>query len=228
MSSLQRDTDIRLSLALGVRQLAKAQTRQRVCDAARQLFTTRGFADTTSQQIAELAQVAVGTLFQHASDKEDLLLLVLHEPLAVAIKEALASPTPADLLTEVTLLLGSLFEPYGDLDLASRAALRAHWFGNGPNARAVQWLMETFREQLVARLERAQQAGVLAEGADAHVLTGNLLALAQAGLMEWLWLGDDLEAAVSRLREALALQIIPLQTTRADRAAGVEPGTPGD
>lgn len=196
-----------------MRKLAKADTRARVCGAARQLFTTRGFDDTTSQQIADLAGVAVGTLFQHASDKEDLLLLVLHDPLAVAMKDALASPAPGDLLTELTVLLASLLEPYAELEVAGRAALRAHWFGSGEHARAIQWLYETFHEQLMVRLERAQQAGALAEGADTRVLAANLMGLYQATLLEWLWLEDDLEAAVGRLRAALALQVIPLQTT---------------
>lgn len=216
MSSHDAETDapLRLSLVLGVRQLAKAQTRERVRDAARQLFTSRGFDDTTSQQIADLARVAVGTLFQHASDKEDLLLLTLHDPLAVAIKDALAIPVPDDLLTEFTVLLGSLLEPYADLEVAARAALRAHWFGTGENARAIQWLYETLVEQLVMRLERAQQTGTLAQGADARGLAANLMALYQSTLLEWLWLEDDLEAAVGRLRAALALQLIPLQTGR--------------
>ncbi|BCS34280.1 hypothetical protein TBR22_A35100 [Luteitalea sp. TBR-22] len=207
------DPALRLSLAVGVRQLAKAQTRERVREAARELFSTRGFDDTTSQQIADQARVAVGTLFQHASDKEDLLLLVLHDPMAAAMKEALATPVQTELVTEVTLLLGALFEPYLALDVAGAAALRAHWFGRGPNARAVQWLHETFRDQLAARLERAQQSGSLAEGADAHVLAGNLMGLCQAALLEWMWIGDDLELAVSRLRASIALQLIPLQTT---------------
>lgn len=220
-------SDLRLSLAVGVRQAAKAHTRERVRDAARQLFTTRGFVDTTSQQIADLARVAVGTLFQHAGDKEDLLLLVLHDPMAEAMRDALATPASDDLVTDVTLLLGSLFEPYGDLEAAGREALRAHWFGRGPNARAVQWLHESFQEQLTARLERAQQAGGVAQGADVRVLAANLMGIHQAVLLDWLWLEDDLEAAVGRLRAGAALQLIPLQTTTPGTPAEPDPGRAG-
>ena len=204
---------LRLGLAVGARQTAKLQTRRRVCEAARELFAAQGLADTTAQQIAAQAQVAVGTLFQHASDKEDLLLLVLHDPLAEAIRTAVARPPSPDVLTDATVLFGTVLEVYADMARAARPTVRAQWFGVGPNARAVQWLYETFLEQVVTRLERAQDAGVLATGADARRLAGNLSGLYQGVLLEWLWADDVLESAVLRLREAFALQLIPLQTT---------------
>jgi AcrR family transcriptional regulator len=213
MTSPDAQESLRLTLAIGVRQLAKAQTRQRVRDAARDLFQTRGFADTTTQLVAAQAGVAVGTLFQHASDKEDLLLLVLQEPLAAAVKAAAAHPDTNDLLMDATVVFGSLFEVYADLDRAARPALRAHWFGAGPNARAVQWLHETFLDQVVDRVRRAQQAGRLSDGADARILASNLAGLYQAALLEWLWGDDPLEAGVARVRSAFALQLIPLQMT---------------
>jgi AcrR family transcriptional regulator len=201
------------TVALGVRQAARLQTRRRVCEAARVLFAAHGLANTTAQQIAAEAQVAVGTLFQHASDKEDLLLLVLHDPLVEALRMAAAQPASSDVLTDATVLFGSLLEVYADMERAARAAVRAQWFGVGPNARAVQWLYETFLEQVVTRLERAQHAGALASGADARRLAGNLSGLYQGVLLDWLWADEPIENAVVRLREAFALQLIPLQTT---------------
>lgn len=211
-SPSERDA-LRLTLDVGVRQLAKAQTRERVRAAARELFLTRGFADTTAQLVARQAGVAVGTLFQHASDKEDLLLLVLHEPLAAAMKGAATHPESDDLVMDLTVVFGSLLEAYAELERAARPALRAHWFGAGPNARTIQWLQETFLEQVVARLQRAQQAGLLLESVDARTLAANLAGLYQGVLLDWLWGDEALEAGVSRLRAALALQLIPLQTT---------------
>ncbi|WP_291986780.1 TetR/AcrR family transcriptional regulator [Luteitalea sp.] len=210
------DPPLRLTLGVGVRQLAKAQTRQRVRDAARHLFVGRGFDDTTTQQVADEAQVAVGTLFQHASDKEDLLLLVVHELLTTAVQQASARGSSPDLLTDLTLMFGGLLEVCAALDQAARPAVRAQWFGTGPNARAVQWLHETFLDQVAARLERAQQAGQLTDGADARLLSRSLSGLYQGVLLDWLWTDDDLDAAVVRLRAAFALQIIPLQTTTPD------------
>lgn len=195
----------------GLRRTAKARTRQRVRDAAHALFLSRGFADTTTQMVAAQAGVAVGTLFQHATDKEDLLLLVLHDPLAAAMRSAIARPDSDDVLLDVTRLFGSLFEVYAAMERAARPAVRAQLFGTGANARAIQWLHETFLEQVVARVERAQQAGALADGADARLLAGNLAALYQGVLIEWLFGSDIADVAVTRLRSVLALQLIPLQ-----------------
>ena len=213
MNGKSDGTPLALTLAVGTRQAAKLQTRQRVSEAARVLFAAHGLADTTAQQIAAEAQVAVGTLFQHASDKEDLLLLVLHDPLAEAIRTAVAQPPSSDALTDATVLFGSVLEVYADMERAARAAVRAQWFGVGPNARAVQWLYENFLEQVVARLQRAQHAGALATGADARRLAGNLSGLYQGVLLDWLWADEPLENAIVKLREAFALQLIPLQTT---------------
>lgn len=209
---------------MGSRQLAKSRTRERVRTAARELFATRGWADTTTQQIAATAGVAVGTLFQHASDKEDLLLLVLHDPLAQAITAAFAQPAArGDVLTDLTVLFGTLLDVHADLGAAAAPAVRAAWFGSGPNARAVRWLHETWLDQVTARLERAQQAGTLAAGADARLLADNLSAIYRAVLLEWVSSDEDVEVAVKRLRAGFALQIIPLQTTTPGAAAGPAP-----
>src|SRR5262249_17850036 len=56
-------------------------TREQVRRAAFELFSSVGFDETTTQAIAERAGVAAGTVFLHASDKADLLFLVMHDRL---------------------------------------------------------------------------------------------------------------------------------------------------
>ena len=60
----------------------RAVTREQIRLAAWELFTTHGFEKTTTQAIARRAGVAAGTVFLHASDKADLLFLVMHDRLA--------------------------------------------------------------------------------------------------------------------------------------------------
>ncbi|HEY3280594.1 MAG TPA: TetR/AcrR family transcriptional regulator [Gemmatimonadales bacterium] len=48
-------------------------TRQRVIRAALELFTTRGYHDTTTAQIAKKAGVAEGTIYRHFASKQQLL-----------------------------------------------------------------------------------------------------------------------------------------------------------
>jgi AcrR family transcriptional regulator len=52
---------------------AKAATRQRILEAARQLFATGGFDTSTTRDIADAAGIATGTLFNYFSTKEALL-----------------------------------------------------------------------------------------------------------------------------------------------------------
>lgn len=202
----------RLPLAGNSRQAAKAHTRQKIREAARQLFVERGFEETTTQEIAALAGVAVGSLFQHGSDKDDLLMLVFEPVLTEALARAAQEPGTADVLVDVTVMFGTVLEAYADMGESVRAAVRAHWFGAGPNAKAVQWHYETFVEQVTSRLQQAQDAGRLAEGADMPLLARNLSSLCQGVLLDWAWLADSFEEAIGRLRSGLALQVIPLQT----------------
>lgn len=57
----------------------RKSTRQRLVQAALQLFAVQGITDTTTRQIAELAGVNEVTLFRHFGSKHGLLLAVLEE-----------------------------------------------------------------------------------------------------------------------------------------------------
>lgn len=48
-------------------------TRQRLVRAALELFTTRGYHDTTTPQISKKAGVAEGTMYRHFAGKQELL-----------------------------------------------------------------------------------------------------------------------------------------------------------
>ncbi|MBW4637920.1 MAG: TetR family transcriptional regulator [Gloeocapsa sp. UFS-A4-WI-NPMV-4B04] len=57
----------------------KNSTRQRLMNAALELFATQGVGETTTKQIAELAQVNEVTLFRHFGNKHGLLLAVISD-----------------------------------------------------------------------------------------------------------------------------------------------------
>ncbi|WP_325034825.1 TetR/AcrR family transcriptional regulator [Pseudoalteromonas sp. T1lg22] len=66
---------------VGSKVISKKQlTRERILDAAWQLFQEHGFAATSTRDIAKQAQVANGTLFTHFENKDDLLrqLMLMH------------------------------------------------------------------------------------------------------------------------------------------------------
>ena len=58
------------------RERSKADKMRRILAAGEKLFSKQGFDGTTVQQIADEADVAVGTLFLYISDKSELLLRI--------------------------------------------------------------------------------------------------------------------------------------------------------
>ncbi len=66
---------------LSVRKSQKEATRQRVLDAARDLFETQGYEETTVREIARRAEVAVGSVFTTFASKGDILSQVMADRL---------------------------------------------------------------------------------------------------------------------------------------------------
>lgn len=64
---------------LGVRARNNAERRRRIREAARKIFCKRGYADATTREICQEAGVGNGTLFRHAADKRELLLLIVND-----------------------------------------------------------------------------------------------------------------------------------------------------
>lgn len=75
----------------GKREANKLDKFNRVKRAARELFTTAGYDEATTRQIAQKAGVALGTVFTYATTKRDLLFLVSNDLLDEARHLAEAS-----------------------------------------------------------------------------------------------------------------------------------------
>jgi AcrR family transcriptional regulator len=66
-------------LQLGRRERGKLDKRRRIREATRETFRRKGYEAATTREIAELADVAIGTLFAYARDKRELLLMVVND-----------------------------------------------------------------------------------------------------------------------------------------------------
>lgn len=60
----------------GRRERRRAETQQRILDAALQLFTTHGYLETTVEEITEAADVGKGTFFNYFPTKDALLAAI--------------------------------------------------------------------------------------------------------------------------------------------------------
>ena len=67
---------------------SKADKMRRILAAGEKLFSKQGFDGTTVQQIADEADVAVGTLFLYISDKSELLLRLFHDATDLELEQA--------------------------------------------------------------------------------------------------------------------------------------------
>lgn len=146
---------------LGRRERNKRDKRERILNAAKTLFRAQGFETTTTQQIAEQADVGFGTLYLYCESKEDLLVLVFHDEMQQVIEEAYASvPTRAALPAQ----LEHMFERFvayhaRDLPLA-RALIRELSVVPNPGRRvAVRSLGRKVFATIAELVGRAQRRG---------------------------------------------------------------------
>ena len=78
----------------GLRERSKHERKQRIMLAAREHFSRHGYDDATLRGIAESAGLGVGTLFNYASHKRDLIFLIFNEEIDALIVNALANTRP--------------------------------------------------------------------------------------------------------------------------------------
>jgi AcrR family transcriptional regulator len=156
-------------------------TRDRILDAATHVMRTRGFARTTTKEIARAAGYSEATLYKHFQDKTDLFLAVLKERLPTVSwmlsPDASQQASPDDLAARLTAFARGAVEFYQasfpisasvfsepDLLAAHHAAVTSQ--GAGPHM-PVQALARYLRTQ--------QEHGSVRPGADCDAAASLLL-----------------------------------------------------
>lgn len=81
-------------------------TRDALMSAARRLFVAKGYAETSTPEIAEAASVTRGALYHHFADKQDLFRAVLIKESRTLAEEIRAAET-ADMSARHALLAGT-------------------------------------------------------------------------------------------------------------------------
>ncbi|MGO9451820.1 MAG: TetR/AcrR family transcriptional regulator [Candidatus Binataceae bacterium] len=96
-----------LSLPAGRRERQKQERERRILAAARRLFDRKGYANTSMEEVAGRAGLAVGTLYNYFSSKDQLLVAISTsdtEPLLRIGERILADPPddPAEAIAALT------------------------------------------------------------------------------------------------------------------------------
>ena len=92
---------------MGLREDNKAEKLRRIKDAARQLFTEKGYDATSTREIAELACVSVGTVFFYARDKGELVCLMAVDRLKTEFARAFDACDPAQPFLDQLVSVGA-------------------------------------------------------------------------------------------------------------------------
>jgi AcrR family transcriptional regulator len=182
----------------------KEDKRRRLREAAWELFQSQGYAETTTKDIARRAGVGTGTLFLYARDKADLLFLVLHDRLAVAVDEGLRSVDhSAPIVDQLMHLFEKFFAVYEEVPDIARHFIKEMPGANGPNAQQVNGLTFMLLGQMGALVEAAQRRGEVRADAQPLVFAHIAFSLYYSALLSWLGGFVPFAGALPVLRQLL-------------------------
>ena len=83
-----------------LRERKKTAKQERILEAATRLFAEKGYEAATTAEIAEAADVGVGTLFRYAGSKAELLVAVMNSRFAEGIEAGLSEATEGRTMVE--------------------------------------------------------------------------------------------------------------------------------
>ena len=194
---------------IGRRERNKQEKRARIVGAARRLFRERGFAETTTQQIAEAADIGTGTLFLYAKSKEDILVMVFKDEMLETARAAFESvSSKGSLLDRLMHVFGQMIR-YHERDVKlSRILLKELVFQTTSDRREdISELMRGIYHGIADLLESASKPGRFKSRSDAFLAAEVVFAVYYMGLLVWLGQDSSKKQFIDRLRLKLAVAI---------------------
>lgn len=193
------------SANLGRRERNKLEKRARIVAAARRLFNGQGFAETTTLQIAEAADIGTGTLFLYARSKEDLLVMVFKdEMIEVASGLFQERPSDANLVDQLLAVFAGMIDYHArDIDL-TRLLMREIIIPSESDRRlAMDDLTEVIFSNIANLVDRARVQGQIDQRFDPELTGRTIFAIYYFDLLSWLAGRLAREEILVRLRSEL-------------------------
>lgn len=194
---------------LSRRERNKQEKQARIVAAARRLFAEKGFAQTTTLEIAEAADIGTGTLFLYVRSKEDLLVMVFKDEMletAMAAFGRLRADEPLlDQLMQVFDAMVSHHER--DPDLAKVLLKEIMFPTNEDRAGDIAELMAAIFGELGRLLIAAKASGSLRAEFDPRLAAESLFSNYFMDMLEWLRGRWSKPQFLDRLRRHLAITI---------------------
>lgn len=171
----------------GRRERNKLEKRQRIIEAARSLFAAQGFAETTTLQIAEAADIGTGTLFLYARSKEDLLVMVFKdEMLATALDSFRRLPAGQPVIENILVVFDRMVDYHErDIEMA-RVLMRELVIPVSGRTAVIDELMQGILGGFADLVRAGQARGEIAVRIEPQLAAQMIFALYYFGLLGWL------------------------------------------
>jgi AcrR family transcriptional regulator len=198
---------------LGLRERNKLEKLQRIKEAARALFTEKGFDLATTRAIARRAGVALGTLFIYAEDKRDLVFLVFNDELNRITDCAFGAVDESQpFLEQLLTAFSHFYRAFGENPRLSRILLQElTFFFEGKQAERFQASRRRTVGCLEALVSRAQAQGRIGTGEEPALIARLLFSLYGAEVRRWIAAdAPHPETGIAELRRILRLQLAGL------------------
>jgi AcrR family transcriptional regulator len=193
----------------GRRERNKQLKLARIVRAARNLFASKGFDATTTQEIAASADIGTGTLFLYAKTKEDLLILIFRDEMDRVVEHAFATvPARAPIVAQLVYAFDCMVAHHGrDLDLARALIRQASFVDSAQRRDDIRGFMRGLLKKIRDLIRQAQARGELRPDLPATMLTRNVFAIYYSMLLEWLGGYATYDRYTRNFTAALELQL---------------------
>ncbi len=191
-----------------LRERNKRDKLRRIKAAARALFVAKGFDEATTREIAQCADVGMGTLFLYADNKRDLLFLVVNDDLEALVDEATRRfRAGGGVLDNLMGVFKLHYRFFGREPALSRYALREMTFyGTGQQAMRFRQTRERMMALLVTMVADGQKHAGIDPNVDPGLFSWTAFCIYQVELRRWLDTdAPALRSGITRLEKAIGL-----------------------
>ena len=217
-------------LFTGKRERNKQDKLLRIKAAARDLFISRGYDETTTREIALRAGVGMGTVFTYADNKRDLLFLIANEDLEQVTRMADAGISPQKSLIDNLLAISrSHYEYFQQQPDLSKLMLREMMFyDSGQQADRFRTTRKHVIAMMVRAVELAMETKSIRTPEPARAVGWMLFCIYQVELRHWLAADEvSLETGLRHLAKTLRLAINGISPAPAPTALQRQGRNPG-
>lgn len=188
------------------RALAKQQTREKVLQAAREMFIERGYEGATIRDIAGAAGMSTGAVFASFTDKPELFDAILAEDFTALLDPMQDAARTAPSVREALVALsGVAYRAHTRQLPLIQAALAASWTRTPEAERLRRDALRPLRALVLEVLERGVERGELSRRFDLRLVADVIWDLFLAGYRPAAFEGLSVENQTGRLAERIDL-----------------------